>query len=334
MNELNARPTLIVYSNGEILGDALLKLPALATLRQFYPDHHITWLAGSGFSFYARALSPLVKGLVDEVREDIRLGQDYRELLRPPVMTAATDILIDTQSKLKTTLILKRLPHRLFISATANFIFSDRKPATEFKQGSVQRRLIDLFSLASANHAQANFRLQLPDEYRQLAEQALPKGNDYIGLAPGSGVQRKCWPLDSFIQLAQRQALAGRTPVFFLGPNEAGWQQQLARAVPSALFPEQEKEDASINPIIYCLALAQRIRVGVANDSGTGHVFAIAGQPLVSLFGPSNAEKFVHDNAEARIIIQAEKFGGRAMSNIPVEAVDEAVNLLAQRDAK
>lgn len=324
MNDVGNRPGLLIYSHGELLGDALLKLPTIVSLRHCFPQHHITWMAGTGFTFYARKLSPLVDGLIDDVREDVRLGQTWSELWRPPLRNVFYDVIIDTQNKIKSSLILKQIPHRLFVSPTANFLFSDRKPDEPHKQGSVQRRLLQLFTLASGVQAQADYTVTLPDACRKAARISLPEGSAYIGLAPGSGVEKKCWPLKSFIQLAKLQADAGRTPVFFLGPKEAHWLDQIKAEVPQCRFPEQENTDQDLNPVLFSMALAELIQVGVANDSGTGHIFASGGQPLISLFGHSNAEKFVHDR-ENRQTILARDYGGTEMWRIPVAAVSEAI---------
>ena len=330
MNNAGEKPGLLIYSNGELLGDALLKLPALTALRPSFPDHHITWLAGGGFTFYARQLKLLIDPLVDEVREDVRLGQSLKELWQPPLRGEFYDVIIDTQNRIKSTLILKQIPHRLFISPAASFLFSDRKPTEAHKQGSVQRRLLQLFGLAAGQQVEARFALHLPQHYRSAATAMLPQGRCYIGLAPGSGVLRKCWPLDSFIELARIQRESGRTPVFFLGPNEAGWRAEITAAVPGCLFPEQENTDTNLNGVMLSLALAERISVGVANDSGTGHIFATAGQPLISLFGHSNAEKFVQES-DNRITLLARNYGGTEMHRIPVHAVKDAIEKLLTR---
>ncbi|MCG8325677.1 MAG: hypothetical protein MI673_09175, partial [Thiotrichales bacterium] len=254
MTSSNKMPRVLLFSHGELLGDALLKLPALAALRSAFPDHHVTWLAGRGFTLYARQLHAFAERYVDEVREDIIIGQRLLELLQNPLADQHYDIIIDTQHKVRTTLILKQIPHDLFISPTAGFLFSDRKPITDYKRLTVRDRLLRLINLAAGREINSDFSLQLPVVYRTLAEQRLPAGPCYIGLAPGAGGAAKRWPLEKFIELAGRQVAAGRVPVFFLGPDELAWQASIARAVPDALFPEQEPRAESLNGIFICLA--------------------------------------------------------------------------------
>ena len=94
--------------------------------------------------------------------------------------------------------------------------------------------------------------------------------------------------------------------------------------MPAALFPEQEETARSLQGPVLTLALAQRIALAVANDSGTGHIFAASGSPLISLFGHTSVEKFVEEPSQ-RTIIRAADIGGVGMDDIPVSLVTEAL---------
>ena len=79
-------PAALIYVSEDLLGDALLKLPALAVLRQAFPGYHLTWMTGGGPSVFAGELAPLSRGLVDEVRDQERLGRSWREFWgKPPL---------------------------------------------------------------------------------------------------------------------------------------------------------------------------------------------------------------------------------------------------------
>jgi len=54
-----------------------------------------------------------------------------------------------------------------------------------------------------------------------LARALLPAGPRYIGLAPGASGAHKCWPLQAYLDLAEREQARGRVPVFLLGPEES-----------------------------------------------------------------------------------------------------------------
>jgi ADP-heptose:LPS heptosyltransferase len=72
------------------------------------------------------------------------------------------------------------------------------------------------------------------------------------------------------------------------------------------------------------IALARRLVAAVANDSGTGHMLAAAGVPLISLFGPTAPEKFA-PYSNTLTVIRAQAYGGEQMAAIPLDPVADAV---------
>lgn len=312
----------------DIIGDALLKLPTLPLLRHSFPETEIHWLAGNGITIYNTTLNPLVSQYIDSIITDVNLGVGWREWLSRCPINENYDIVIDTQHKLKATLLLKRLKHQLFISPAARFMLSDRKPETiSSYSGSLQARIKLLFKLAGCDSVHDDFQLKLPDSYFQQANKLLPNAFNYVGVAPGAGGKNKIWPIQYFIEVAKAQQQKGRTPVFFLGPAERNLYKQLKREINSALFPEIENTDQSINGPLLAIALAKKMRVTLANDSGMGHVFNVAGVPLISLFGPTNSEKFVVPR-EDRIIIKSSSYRSQEVNAIPVQRVLNAIDEL------
>ena len=65
----------------------------------------------------------------------------------------------------------------------------------------------------------------------------------------------------------------------------------------------------------------------VAGDSGIGHLLAAVGTPLVSLFGPTDADRRRPFTPHG-VVVRAQDFGGTAMEAIPVEPVFAAVEAL------
>ena len=99
-------------------------------------------------------------------------------------------------------------------------------------------------------------------------------------------------PLAHFLSLASRLAETGRTPVLLLGPQERDRAEELARLAPDNLLLDFTRFPAEIEPLDGAIAVAQRLAVVVANDSGQGHLFGAAGRPIVSLFGPTDPARW------------------------------------------
>ncbi|MBC8339854.1 MAG: glycosyltransferase family 9 protein [Rhodospirillales bacterium] len=324
--------SVLVYVGFDRIGDGLLKLPFVRGLRQAFPNARITWLAGRDTSVYAGILSDVADGLIDEIIECAGIGDSPGEVLRglpEPLKDRRFDLVIDTQRIFWTSLSLWRVPHRCFISPAARFLLSSRKPAKGYKfPKTMQRQLLDLLELASGREFPSPELLDLDirPQLHDTAAHLLPDGPDYVGFAPGSGGPPKCWPLENFIRLAGRVAAQGRVPVFFLGPKEEGWLNEIKAAVPQALFPLQNeiaKGPAGPSPLL-TIAMTKHLNAAVSNDSGTGHMFAVGGVPVVILYGVTRPSKF-QPMTDRLSIIRAQDYGGSEMHHIPLEPVEKAL---------
>lgn len=322
--------SVLVYVGLDLVGDALIKLPFARALRHAFPDARITWLAGKGKSAYAGPLAPLARGLIDEVIEEAGVGSHWRELATRPLDGRAFELVIDTQRRVPTSLILRRIRHRTFVSGAAGYLLSDRRPpAGRRKPPAMIDQLLDLVAAAAGAPPVLAPSPPPAGAWSARARALLPDGPVYVGLAPGAGGRHKCWPLDSYIGLARVQAAAGRVPVFLLGPGELAWRAELAAAVPPALFPLQDPSlpAAMANDPVLTIAVARRLAAAAANDAGSGHMLAAAETPLLSLFGPTDPAKFAPRVPRARIL-RAQDFGGADMAAIPVAAAADALDAL------
>jgi ADP-heptose:LPS heptosyltransferase len=315
--------TILVYVGLDAVGDGLMKLPFLRALRAAFPAARITWLAGKGHTVYAGLLAPVVAGLADEVIDDAAIGSRVGELFGPrPLGGRSFDLIIDTQRRLLTSLIVRRIRHRRFLSAAADFLLSATRPGGDYRRpAAMVGQLLDLVGLAAGAPVRADAPLPRDPVTEAEAARLLPPGPVYVGFAPGAGGRVKCWPLDRFIAVARTQAEAGRMPVFLLGPAEADWATPIRAALPQARLPLQDT--AAVTPML-TIALARRFAAALANDSGTGHMLALADIALVSLFGPTPAAKFA-PAARDLTVLTAQNWGGESMDLIPIDAVRQAL---------
>ena len=314
--------SILVYVGLDAVGDGLIKLPFVRALRAAFPQSRITWMAGKGHTVYADTLAPLVVGLIDDVLDEADIGSHWRELLHNPLPDRQFDLIIDTQRRVLTTLILKRIRHGRFISAAAGYVFSDARPPSHQRPAAMAAQLMSLVTLAGGRTDTASASLPRDSATEALADTLLPPGPRYVGLAPGAGGKHKCWPLERFCSLGASLSTKGFVPVFLLGPAEAEWDDFIRANVPGALLPLQQTHLAT--PML-TIALGRRMTAAVANDSGTGHMLAAADIPLVSLFGPTPARKFA-PGAARLTVVQAQDFGADSMDAIPTAAVEAALH--------
>lgn len=332
--------TVLVYVGMDLMGDGLLKMPFVRALRRAFPDAKITWLAGKGKTSYAHRLRHLVTDLIDEVIEDAAIGSHFRELFsQRPLADRSFDLIIDTQRRFLTTLILRRIRHQWFLSGTADFIFSSVRPKRPYvKPRSMIFQLLDLVSLAKHGRIDGTIDpsgsgIVLPIAVADTVRKLMPNTHRYIGIAPGAGTVAKCWPRERFEEVARHFFAQGFIPAFILGPNEAAWQAPLQAAVPGAIFPVSlAPSDIRATEPLLSIGLAHACSVCIANDSGSAHIFAVAGVPLVVLFGATSPDKFAPP-AKDLTLVRAIDFDSQTMDAIPTAAVIKAAKELLDRNA-
>ncbi|MBN2371295.1 MAG: glycosyltransferase family 9 protein [Vicinamibacteria bacterium] len=109
----------------------------------------------------------------------------------------------------------------------------------------------------------------------------LPAG--FLAMHPGSGSERKNWPVERFARLAA-SAGNGRPWLLVEGPAEHGRF--------SALSAESNVIIANELPLRVLGALLGESGVYVGNDSGVTHLAAAWGATTVALFGPTDSAMF------------------------------------------
>ena len=319
--------TIAVIVGLDLIGDALIKLPFVRALRAAFPQAEISWLTAQGRTAFSGPLRAVAAPYIDHVLEQPdflkALGRNETPAALPPY-----DLVIDTRGRWRWARQARRIPHHLFIAPAARFLFSEKRPRGCWnKVQHIHDRLMQLVALAAGLVPEVKGGIAVPEADRAVAAQILPDGPDYIGLVPGAGNTVKIWPLPRFIELAAQQVAAGRVPVFLLGPQELNWHAELQQAVPQAKFPLQDAHWGGNLSLTATMAVGERLKLCVTNDCGTSHMLAAVDCPLVSLFGPTSADKLAPRVSQARIVT-AQQFGQEVMDAIPVSAVSAAVESL------
>ncbi len=324
---------ILVYVGGDLLGDAIMKLPFLMALKQAYPDAHITYLSRKKTCF-ANLLKPFSHGLIDTVISDLNYETGLKQLLHnpfknTPLENANFDLIIDTQKRWQQTLLLKKISHQQFISGCAGFLFSDKRPPRHHRSASAMtKRLIELVEIVSGKTLDKNPHFTIDAHHRALAKKILDAKAPYIGFAPGGRDPKKHWPIEHYIALALKQVVKKRIPVFFLGPMETDYIAPIRQALPTACLPDtcQNNDPQTSGPLL-AAALAERLSGLVGNDCGTAHLLSIGKPPTVLLFGPTNSEKFLGFSTEKKRCLSIREHGLKDLAALSVEAVEQALEL-------
>lgn len=319
--------SVLIYSNGELIGDGMMKMPFIRALPFAFPDAHVTWLAGRHKTIFKTALYPLVAPCIHTIIDQTCFGEKWSHIWQKPweqtFPNQSFDIIIDSEKKIIPALMLKRIPHKLFVSSAFNWSFSDKKPNSFYKKPLLLvDRLLDLLTVATGKKAEPIYDIEIPEKWMTIASDLV---KDFLGkkrivlLAPGAGGRFKCWPLERFIGLAKKLEQKSIQPLFILGPGEPEWKKDIEKLMPSAIFPLQNTTE---NSVYLTIALGALADVNVVNDGGVGHILASSNKPTLSMWGPTDPLKSTPNGREV-IVIKAQDFGGSEMNDIPLNAIYE-----------
>lgn len=309
-----------LYLNGQgglALGDAIIHLPFIRSLKEWAPEVRITVTPGNGGVRHLMPLfAPFIHEAVDVIPDPTREKFDW-----------VFDLV--GESAAMAFRLRKLARKRFYTTACRGLLNLPRLPLYHGKH--VVRRNLGLFKQATGQHSGNLWPWPVPPAYREAAKSLLSEGPAYIAIAPGTGdiARRKHWPRERYVELAKLQSERGRVPLIFLGPNEAGWEKYFA-GIPHARFPLSENNPVHTgvptDPTL-TVALSSRVSAAVTNCCGAGHMFALGGAPLVSLFGPT---KYLKSAPFARngICVLPSVEGSRRMEDILLEDVTRALDTI------
>jgi len=315
---------IAVLNEREGLGDGFSKLFLLRALKRAYPREKITWVVSESDSPYRVVMAEIARPYVDRVIVDAGIRGPSRSAFRSIRKLGRFSLVIDHRTdSLVIGMTKLAIRTKVYQAASPGFLFCSRRP----RGGRPKHKLTQLMMLLEAvigSPPDGSGEIELPEAILQTAAALLPAGPRYVGLAPGASSRTRCWPIDHFVGLARWIQERGWTPVLLLGPDEQDLRAALREALPQALFPASSNGE-TLTDVRLSLAIGKRLNAAVAMDTGIGHLLAATGTPLVSLFGPSNPERWKAVGGPVRIV-SAKAFGGPEIARIPVSAVSSALD--------
>ena len=225
------------------------------------------------------------------------------------------DLIIDLQSKLRNTIILKKIPHNYFYSSTFDYRFCTNKA-----KYSIKNHLINLNLFLQTEIKISNYNLNLISKKFILEAKRLLPNDNYIGLSitQGNEYRKKSWSIDNFIILAKKIIKKNKIPVFFIEKNKFTLIDKIKKEIPLALFPEQM---SNISCPALVTALSSRLKKGISIDNGVMHMMGLAKIPMIVLFGPTDSEKFAPKSENVKILDSKKIYNSNNIDTIKVDDV-------------
>jgi len=301
---------LLIYNSGGGLGDCIQLFPVINSLGNLFEKSEIYYLGAHENHYLGKLKEYNIKV------KTLNLGLKYfgfrwwhlfvakRNFLK--LKLDEFDLILDCQSKLRNTIILKQIPSRSFYSPTFNNIFCSglAQPAKEF-WSNLEKTDYDI--------------KKIPKKYFDESARLLPDKN-YIGfsLTQGNVYRKKEWPLNKIIKLSEELVKNNKIPVFLIEKTNQELKNKIKDLNPSALFPEHE---TSLDSPALVTCLGTRMDLVITIDNGIMHMLSLSKVPMISLFGPTDPLKFAPNYKNSKVLDSKKIYKSKNVSDITVEDV-------------
>jgi len=298
-----ATPRALVYRPGS-LGDTLVSLPAIAEIRQRYPDHRLTLLTESPVSGSSR-VSPwtILKdtGWFDDAHFYVVRPQDGRDrwrnfMLAMRLRRAGFDDIFSLAPP--RTARQLRVDAAVFRGAVgAARYHAARRPAWPVSALLPEQieheglRLLRIVTPGADLDSLAAFRLTIPatelaEGYDLLDGLGVEPGQVLVGVAPGSARSATAWPAERFAAVGNALLSEFRNVVLLAigGSSE----QTLCDRLCAAWGPRSHNLAGRLS-VFGSASVMSRCATFIGNDSGPTHLAAMLGIPCVAIFSARNA---------------------------------------------
>ena len=278
----------ILITRLRYLGDVILTTPALAVLKERYPEAEIHYLTEAAYAPVLEG-NPHLEGIMALQRGFLSTTKTIRAI-RQKRFTAALDLFYNPRSAL--LLYLSRIPIRVGGSRRwRKRMYTDNYSAPYDIRSAVDHHLFPL-GVFGAEGKDGRPRVYLSEGERARGAELLDRflnGNrsrePVVAIHPGGTWQSKRWEAGSFARLAGELAGSfGARVLVVTGPGE----ESIAREI-----TEEGGGNIVICPLQTIRTLASLLHncsAVVANDGGILHLAVALGRPTVGIFGPTEPD--------------------------------------------
>ena len=268
------------------LGDAVMALPALVSLRRAQPETHLS-LVGQA------SVTPVFEEQTGVDAQQIITTDRTNELQQLRAGEFDAVVLLTNSFRTAWTAARSRVPHRWGYAAGVRRPLLTRavaRPREEVHQAEYYLRLLDGLGFR-ADRATPRIEVRPVTAARAdrvLAAHGVSPAERLVGFAPGAAYgHAKRWPPDRVAAVIARVTAEQRVRCVLVG---SAADREAGRAIESSLPPDTPVVDLiGRTDLRLLMGVLRRCAAFVSNDSGAMHLAAALGIPVTALFGPTKA---------------------------------------------
>lgn len=282
----------IAVWNTAFLGDAILTLPLLQSLRLAYPDSSIDYYVRGGLSglfkehpaidnvyeFDKRGWQKSLLAMAAYGKEIKRRGYDIWLSPHPSMRSAWLAGQSGAPVRVGYT---KPWYNQLFYSKTVERLFPERHEV---------ERILQLAHGIGLTEFSTWPRVVLGTDVRERADEyfARLKVKPVLGVHPGSVWATKHWPAKYFAEICRRALERGASVMLFAGPSERHIVQEIRDALGDLADSPGFVDTSNKLSLVELAAWLAKLDCYLGNDSGPLHLTWVQHVPTVAVFGPTS----------------------------------------------
>lgn len=319
-------PRSILFIRPGGIGDAVLLLRAIRTVREAYPACTITVLAekrnAAIFKLSSAVSRTLLYDRLDELLSAVR---------------GTFDAVIDTEQWHRLSAIVARLTGApLLIGYATNSrkkLFTHAIPyCHDCHESESFLALLEPFGITRYSRTGPDMEIPAKSADTAMEKLATLSGEPFVALFPGASIPERRWGAERFAELARRLRTRGLAVVVVGGKGDGpAGDRIVADGVGLNLAGKTSLAESA--------AVIARSRLLVTGDSGLLHIAVALGVPTVSLFGPGIEKKWAPRDA-CHVVLNKHlscspctrfgytprcRIGARCLDLITVDEVESAV---------
>lgn len=270
------------------LGDIVLTLPIMKSLRKNYPESKIALVAGEWGREAAEAFAPDVDVIAYSPRK-YRRGKETGA--RTPSMRDY-DLIIHLRGDYKIVARYFLNLKAVFLHGLAkgnlrrSFLFhsgiSNRRVETEHQYQTFRDMMLKI-GVILPERPEVDIEKDWADSLSGLLGERWLASKNIAVLHPGAPWKERRWPAERFRQTGEALIEKGFRVIVIGAPSEAGLSGYFDKGFEDLIGKLDLKQLA---------ALLARCEVYIGNDSGPAHLAAAAGAAVIAMYGPQEPEVF------------------------------------------
>tara|TARA_B100001173_G_scaffold218749_1_gene189202 strand:+ start:107 stop:1096 length:990 start_codon:yes stop_codon:yes gene_type:complete len=290
----NKLENILFINTGGGIGDALLCLPIFKYINKNLLPKNIFYYSADleNFWFEDKLKEYKPNNLITVKSFPIQFGfksehSTYSKNLIKNFDFDYFDLIIDNQTRVKNTLIYKKIPHKYFISPSFNFLFS-RPFIFKKKDKNLISRLIDYLNKILKIQDLPNYNIEIPSIYHEKAKELMTENKKYVGfsITAGHPTRVREFKIEEIIKTANHFS-KNFIPTFFIEDKYMEIKNLIKKETQNSFFPEELLSKEFKKPMIVT-ALGNFTEFNITIENGISHMLS---------FSKSKNYKFCNDSA-------------------------------------